>query len=156
MGSPPEARRFRWGAPIILAVGAAVFLWGAGLGVWMLTRAAVPGPPRLSSSHSALPLAACTPGWMLIGVALPPQDSEDLLFGVSASGSNDAWAVGERFARDSGFPATLAEHWDGRRWTLVTSTITTLPQQLRRSLTWDRGKEMAKHADLRIDTGHEV
>ncbi len=38
----------------------------------------------------------------------------------------------------------------------ITSTITTLPQQLRRSLTWDRGKEMAKHADLRIDTGLEV
>jgi len=38
----------------------------------------------------------------------------------------------------------------------ITSTITTLPEQLRRSLTWDRGKEMAKHADLRIDTGLEV
>jgi IS30 family transposase len=38
----------------------------------------------------------------------------------------------------------------------IASTITTLPQQLRRSLTWDRGKEMAQHTQLRIDTGIEV
>jgi IS30 family transposase len=31
--------------------------------------------------------------------------------------------------------------------------ITTLPEQLRRSLTWDQGAEMAQHAQLRIDTG---
>ena len=30
----------------------------------------------------------------------------------------------------------------------ITSSITTLPAQLRRSLTWDRGKEMARHAEL--------
>ena len=35
----------------------------------------------------------------------------------------------------------------------IASAITTLPEQLRRSLTWDRGKEMAQHAQLRIDTG---
>jgi IS30 family transposase len=38
----------------------------------------------------------------------------------------------------------------------ITSTITTLPAELRRSLTWDRGKEMAKHADLKIATGLAV
>jgi IS30 family transposase len=30
------------------------------------------------------------------------------------------------------------------------ATITTLPAQLRRSLTWDQGAEMARHADLSI------
>jgi IS30 family transposase len=35
----------------------------------------------------------------------------------------------------------------------VTSAILTLPKQLRRSLTWDQGVEMAQHAQLRIETG---
>jgi IS30 family transposase len=35
----------------------------------------------------------------------------------------------------------------------IAATITTLPGQLRRSLTWDQGAEMAQHAQLRIDTG---
>ncbi|MGH2936380.1 MAG: IS30 family transposase [Gaiellaceae bacterium] len=38
----------------------------------------------------------------------------------------------------------------------ITATITTLPEQLRRSLTWDQGTEMAQHAQLRIDTGLQV
>ncbi len=35
----------------------------------------------------------------------------------------------------------------------IAATIGTLPEQLRRSLTWDQGSEMAQHAQLRIDTG---
>ena len=35
----------------------------------------------------------------------------------------------------------------------IAEQIMTLPEQLRRSLTWDQGAEMAKHAQLRIDTG---
>jgi IS30 family transposase len=35
----------------------------------------------------------------------------------------------------------------------IADSITTLPEQLRRSLTWDQGAEMAQHAQLRIDTG---
>ena len=35
----------------------------------------------------------------------------------------------------------------------ITRTIITLPEQLRRSLTWDQGAEMAQHARLKIDTG---
>ncbi|NUP38188.1 MAG: IS30 family transposase [Streptomyces sp.] len=35
----------------------------------------------------------------------------------------------------------------------ITKEIIRLPEQLRRSLTWDRGTELAQHAQLRIDTG---
>jgi IS30 family transposase len=38
----------------------------------------------------------------------------------------------------------------------IASTIATLPEQLRRSLTWDQGVELAQHAQLRIDTGLHV
>jgi len=38
----------------------------------------------------------------------------------------------------------------------IAEAITTLPEQLRRSLTWDQGTEMAAHAQLRIDTGLPV
>jgi IS30 family transposase len=35
----------------------------------------------------------------------------------------------------------------------IAAVIAILPSQLRRSLTWDQGSEMAQHAQLRIDTG---
>jgi IS30 family transposase len=38
----------------------------------------------------------------------------------------------------------------------IAASITTLPQQLRRSLTWDQGAEMAQHAQLRLDVGLAV
>jgi IS30 family transposase len=38
----------------------------------------------------------------------------------------------------------------------LASTITTLPEQLRRSLTWDRGKELSQHAQFTVETGVPV
>jgi IS30 family transposase len=38
----------------------------------------------------------------------------------------------------------------------IAKTIMMLPAQLRRSLTWDQGAEMAQHAQLRIDTGLDI
>ncbi|MBV9334468.1 MAG: IS30 family transposase [Solirubrobacterales bacterium] len=38
----------------------------------------------------------------------------------------------------------------------IANTITTLPEQLRRSLTWDQGIEMAQHVQLRLDTGLQI
>jgi IS30 family transposase len=38
----------------------------------------------------------------------------------------------------------------------IAASITTLPEQLRRSLVWDQGSEMAEHAQLRIDTGLQI
>ena len=38
----------------------------------------------------------------------------------------------------------------------ITRTIITLPEELRRSLTWDQGAEMAQHYRLKIDAGVQV
>ena len=38
----------------------------------------------------------------------------------------------------------------------ITVTIATLPDHLRRSLTWDQGSEMSQHAQLSIDTGLQI
>ena len=38
----------------------------------------------------------------------------------------------------------------------IAREITTLPEQLRRSLTWDQGSEMSQHVQLKIDTGVAV
>ena len=38
----------------------------------------------------------------------------------------------------------------------ITRTIIELPEQLRRSLTWDQGAEMAQHAQLRLDAGIQI
>jgi IS30 family transposase len=50
----------------------------------------------------------------------------------------------------------LTGHGAGAVSDAIADAIRTLPEQLRRSLTWDQGAEMAQHAQLRIDTGLEV
>ena len=50
----------------------------------------------------------------------------------------------------------LAGHGAAAVRDAVTRMITTLPETLRRSLTWDQGTEMTEHPRLRIDTGLRV
>ena len=57
--------------------------------------------------------------------------------------------------RDKHGPA-LAGHGAEAVRDAITRTMTSLPQQLRRSLTWDQGAEMSQHAQLAIDTGLQV
>jgi len=57
--------------------------------------------------------------------------------------------------REKNGPA-LAGHGAEAVRDAIAHTITTLPEQLRHSLTWDQGAEMAQHARLRIDTGLQV
>ena len=40
--------------------------------------------------------------------------------------------------------------------TALTASLTHLPQQLRKTLTWDRGKELSGHAEFAIETGTKV
>jgi IS30 family transposase len=57
--------------------------------------------------------------------------------------------------REKNGPA-LAGHGAEAVRDAIARTITPLPEQLRRSLTWDQGAEMAPHAPLRVDTGLQV
>jgi IS30 family transposase len=50
----------------------------------------------------------------------------------------------------------LAGHGAEAMRAAIASSIITLPEELRRSLTWDQGAEMAQHAQLRIDTGLQI
>lgn len=52
-------------------------------------------------------------------------------------------------------PALAGYGAEAMRDALATQ-MTMMPEQLRRSLTWDRGKELAQHAQLKIDTGIAV
>lgn len=38
----------------------------------------------------------------------------------------------------------------------MTKTITELPESLRRSITWDQGREMSEHAKFTVDTGVQI
>ena len=58
-------------------------------------------------------------------------------------------------ARVKNGPA-LAGHGAEAVCDAITRTMITLPEQLRRSLTWDQGAEMAQHARLKIDAGIQV
>ena len=58
-------------------------------------------------------------------------------------------------ARETNGPA-LAGHGAEAVRDAITRTIITLPEPLRRSLSWDQGSEMAQHARLRIDAGLQV
>ena len=57
--------------------------------------------------------------------------------------------------REKNGPA-LAGHGAEAVRDAIARTMFTLPEQLRRSLTWDQGAEMSQHAKLRIDPGLDV
>jgi IS30 family transposase len=84
--------------------------------------------------------------------AVPGHWEGDLLLG---SGRTAIATLVERATR-----FTVLVHLDGTKSEQVVGAlgthIVTLPEQLRRSVTWDHGKEMALHADFTIDTGVQV
>jgi hypothetical protein len=58
--------------------------------------------------------------WTVIPAANPAIGMNSIA-GISGTSSNDVWAVGLRRESDSVPQGTLVEHWDGRRWALVSS-----------------------------------
>jgi IS30 family transposase len=102
--------------------------------------------------------------------AVPGHWEGDLILGLSSSAIGTLVERTTRFImllhlppmeghgtglREKNGPA-LAGHGAEAVRDAIASTITTLPEQLRRSLTWDQGAEMAQYARLRVETGLQV
>jgi IS30 family transposase len=85
--------------------------------------------------------------------AVPGHWEGDLLLGVRPS------AIATLVERSSRFTQLVALP-DGHKAEPVrvalTASIASLPEQLRRSLTWDQGLEMAEHARFSVDSGVTV
>jgi IS30 family transposase len=98
--------------------------------------------------------------------AVPGHWEGDLIIGLESSAIGTLVERSSRFtmllhlprmtafgqARVKNGPA-LAGHGADAVRDAIASSIVTLPKQLRRSLTWDQGAEMAQHVQLRITTG---
>ncbi len=86
--------------------------------------------------------------------AVPGHWEGDLILG-----SNCRSAIGTLVERSTRF-VLLVHLPDGHSAPAVRDamipTISTLPQQLRRSLTWDRGTELARHRDITMATGLDI
>jgi IS30 family transposase len=102
--------------------------------------------------------------------AMPDHWEEDLILGLGSSAIGTLVEGTTRFTillhlprngrlrpfrSDQNGPA-LAGHGADAVRNAITCTIITLPEQVRQSLTWDQGAEMAQHAYLRIGTGLQV
>jgi IS30 family transposase len=102
--------------------------------------------------------------------ALPGHWEGDLLIGLERSAVGTVVERTSRFTilvhlpREEGYrhketpkngPA-LAGYGALTMKTALANTMSTLPTQLVRSLTWDRGKEMSAHAQFKIETGIPV
>jgi IS30 family transposase len=102
--------------------------------------------------------------------AVPGHWEGDLLIGLERSAIGSVVERTTRFTmlihlpREQGYgtvPRTkngpaLAGYGAVRMKQALAATMITLPEQLRRSLTWDRGKELSQHAAFRVETGIPV
>jgi IS30 family transposase len=87
--------------------------------------------------------------------AVPGDWEGDLILGSTESGS----AIGTLVERATGFTMLLHLRDNHTADTVATAMIhkmTELPEQLRRSLTWDQGMEMAGHVRIAAATGLDI
>ncbi|MGH9215034.1 MAG: IS30 family transposase [Acidimicrobiales bacterium] len=102
--------------------------------------------------------------------AVPGHWEGDLLIGLQRSAIGTLVERTSRFTilvhlpREAGYGVTprtkngpaLAGYGAVTMKDALASTMTTLPEQLRRSLTWDRGKELSQHVVFKVETGIPV
>lgn len=87
--------------------------------------------------------------------AVPGHWEGDLILGSTASGS----AIGTLVERTTGFVMLLHLSGDHTARTVADAMITamnSLPEQLRRSTTWDQGAEMSRHKEITMATGMPI
>jgi IS30 family transposase len=86
--------------------------------------------------------------------AVPGHWEGDLITGATNSST-----IGTLVERTTRFTLLLhlpQDHGASAVCDAIASTITTLPLELRRSLTWDQGSEMAQHLKLTVEAGLPV
>jgi IS30 family transposase len=85
--------------------------------------------------------------------AVPGHWEGDLLYG---QGAGVVATLVERYSRFVMLIGLPTSHRADVVAAALAAKITELPEQLRRSLTWDQGREMARHADFTIASGVPV
>jgi len=85
--------------------------------------------------------------------AVPGHWEGDIMFGA---GYSAIATLVERTSRFAMLVALPRGHGAESVADALSGAVTTLPHQLRRSLTWDQGKEMAQHARFSVATGVPV
>jgi transposase, IS30 family len=121
---------------------------------------------RRRSQTRRVEAAACGSGRLAgtISIRERPAEAEDRAVpghweGDLIIGANNASAIGTLVERSTRFVMLI--HLPGRRtavefYQALTPTIAALPDQLRRSLTWDNGKEMGMHRRISMEAGMPI
>ena len=89
---------------------------------WLMGVAAITSTDIWAVGYSGAALAEHWDGssWTIVPTPSPPKATGSSLSAVAALSSTDVWAVGE-WTNGSYVQKTLAEHWDGTSWTVVST-----------------------------------
>ena len=62
--------------------------------------------------------------WSVVKSPNPPHTTNNTLVGIAMVSHSDIWAVGYSTANNTGIGATLIEHWNGTKWSIIKSPAT--------------------------------